>query len=310
MNWDDLATFLAVYRHGTYAAAGRALGVNATTVVRRLERLSDSLGAVLFQASSDGLIATAAAEAIHPSAVAMERQATLIERRMSGDEARLSGKVLLTTSAEFVTYFLVDHLPALRERHPRLELELVISDRYVTLTSGEADIALRFSGSAQMPLTPGEPPDGVVGRLLGPTAIAVVASKDYLDRRGRPGPDVNLDGHDLILPPGVSNLPGMRYLQEKGKNAHVAFRVGSLAALAEAASRGLGITATPWFMVNQFTNLEVISPDVDARSAWLMMPKDLRRVARVRAVRDFLVELFVRWGGFFAGDELAVPVDG
>ena len=115
MNWNDLEAFLAVYREGTYASAGRTLGVNATTIARRVDRLSDDIGALLFQSSPDGLVATAAAESIVPAAVSMERQASLVLRRMSGDEARLSGVVRLATATEVATHFLLKHLPGLAE---------------------------------------------------------------------------------------------------------------------------------------------------------------------------------------------------
>ncbi len=301
MDWTNLETFLALYRHETFAGAARELGVSSTTVSRRIDRLSDEIGAVLFQRSGDGLVPTAAAETILPGAEAMQRQVDLIERRMSGDEDRLSGTVRLAAAPEFVTHFLVDHLRALQDRHPRLELELIVGHGLVNLAAGEADLAIRFGRTtAGVPLSSDESSDSVVARMLGPTAIAAVASTDYLARKGRPRPGTQLVGHDLILP-GSAALPGMDYLRSRGEGAHVALRCDSLAALTEAAACGLGITVTPMFMVPRFPTLEIIDPEIDGRSSWLLMARDLRRMARVRAVRDFLVELYVRWGEYLGG---------
>lgn len=302
MEWTNLETFLALYRQETFAGAARALNVSPTTVSRRIERLSSDVGAVLFQRSNDGLVPTAAAETILPGAVAMERQAALIQRRMSGDETRLEGVVRLATAPEFMSHFLVDHLRTLQERHPRLELQLVLGHGLVDLSSGQADLAIRFGRTtAGIPLSPTESPDSVVGRMLGPAAIAAVASTDYLQRMGRPKPGESFAGHHVILPMDAANLPGMDYLRERMSDAHVALRCDSLAALTEAAACGLGITVTPMFMLPRFPSLEVIDPEIDGRASWLLMSRDLRRMARVRAVRDFLVELYLRWGEYLGG---------
>jgi DNA-binding transcriptional LysR family regulator len=309
MNWNDLNAFLAVHREGTYAAAARHLGVNSTTVARRIDRLQDDIGAVLFQQSSDGLIPTAAAEAIVPAAVGMERQATLIERRMSGDEARLQGTVRIATATEFVTHFLLNHLGAFHTRYPHIELDFLIGNPFVSLSTGQADMAIRFARiGGGVPLSRGEPPDAVVGRFLTPTSIDLVASRDYIERRGMPDPDQGLAGHDIILQPDVNYLPGMDYLAQFEEEANVVFRCDSLAALMMGAQRGLGITAAPsYFSTQAFSDLVILRRGIDSRHAWLLMARDLRRVARVRAVHDFVVELFMQWGGVWAGDESAVP---
>ena len=227
---------------------------------------------------------------------------------MGGDEARLSGSVRVATTSEAANYFLLKHLPAFHGRHPHIELHVLVGNPLANLSMGEADISLRFAKADRgVPLSKGEARDGVVSRQLGLVSIDLIASTDYLKRRGQPDATGSLRGHDLLLQPGVHYLPGMDYLAQFESEARVVFRCDSLEALMLGASNGMGITAAPVFFINPLPNLVSIRAGIDERIAWLLMAKDLRRVARVRAVRDFIVELFVRWGGLWAGDDTAIP---
>ncbi len=118
-DWNDLRYFLAIARAGSLAGAGRELGVEHTTVGRRLSALEAELGVRLFLRGPDGLIATEAGRGILPLAQEIEERFDVIDRRVSGGDDRIEGTVRFSVSEAFSSYF-VKHLAAIRERYPAL----------------------------------------------------------------------------------------------------------------------------------------------------------------------------------------------
>src|SRR5690349_10479845 len=114
VDWNDVRHFLAVFRAGSLAGAARALGVEHTTVGRRIAALEESLGVRLFARTPEGLVATEDANAIVETAERMERAADEMKSRVGGGDAKLEGTVRVATSEAF-SGFLVKALPALRE---------------------------------------------------------------------------------------------------------------------------------------------------------------------------------------------------
>ncbi len=306
MQWNDLATFLAVYDADSYASAGRALGISATTVMRRLQRLSSSLGAVLFQQSTEGLAPTAAAEAIYPSIAIMARQAGLVQRRIGGDEARLSGPVRLTANQFVLDHFLLAHIPAFSQRYPHVELQFLGGNRFFDLAAGDADVALRLRREGG-PLAPGENPESLVARFIGEVAIVLIASLAYLERHGPPTP--GLSGHRVIAPASDVWLPGLEHLERIGSEARVALRCDAVSGLVNAAAQGMGITAAPAFALLTHPELRALGPAIERSTAWVLSPRDLRRTVRVRVVREFLIDVFLRHAEQLSGEDPLLRYD-
>src|SRR5262245_12190294 len=124
LDWNDLRYFLAVQRAGTLAGAARELNVKHTTVGRRLAALEEALGVKLFTHAPEGFVLTRAGHEIVAHALLMESSVATIERRVAGDDARIEGTVRLTTSESFSKFF-VQRLAELRERHPKLLVEVL-----------------------------------------------------------------------------------------------------------------------------------------------------------------------------------------
>lgn len=293
MDWNDLRHFLAIARAGTLAGAARELGVEHTTVGRRLAALESALGVRLFTRGPTGLLLTESGSDILQSVEAIAREVEGIERRVSGVDTRVAGTVRLTIPESGNSYFM-QQLPALRERHPELMFELLSDNRELDLRRGEADVAVRFRNTSD--------PDLVL-RKAGVAGWSLYASEAYVARKGAPASPEALAGHDVIgFEASLAESEGGHWIREHGKHANIVLRGNSIATVLSAVSAGLGLAPLPCFAVAHQLGLVRVTPRVIARrQIVLAVHPDLAKVARVRATLDFLLELFERdrvlWSG-------------
>src|SRR5258706_7039944 len=174
-DWDALRIFLALSRARTLAAAARTLGVDETTVARRLARLEKEMGASLVERAAGGLSLTAAGEAVRAAAEGMESAALAAARRALGAHKQLSGRVRVTAPEILGRYFVLPALQAVHQRHPGIAIELISTIVRLDVTRREADVAIRT-------VRPTEP--GLVARKLARMSVA-----PYIRRaRKRPAP--------------------------------------------------------------------------------------------------------------------------
>lgn len=306
-SWDDLRVFLAILREGTFAAAGRRIGVNATTAARRLASLEASVGAQLFSRTRDGLVPTAAAERMREPSELIERQVLRIQRRVAGGDAQLAGRVRLNSTESLAVSFLVERLAGFRREHPDIELELTTGDAMVDLTLGHADLVIRHRAPGSGPGVETLAHVDVVARRLGPIALAVFASEEYLRREGVPEDITDVRGHSAVLPEGNARyLPGSSWALEIAPQLRTSIRTDSVGTMHAACRAGFGLCMLPCFPAVYEAGVVRVSDVVDTRDTWLLMPGDLRRVARVRALWDYLLALFEEHGPVLAG-EVAPP---
>lgn len=279
-DWNDLRYLLEVHRAGTLAGAANRLGVDGTTVGRRLAALEKDLGATLVHRGARGFTLTDAGRAVLPATEEMERVALAVESVTGGDAARLEGSVTIASSDAFAQTTLVPALGAIRTRHPGLDLVVVTSNTLVDLSKGDADIAVRL-------LRPGEP--SLVARRIGELEISPYASVDYVARRGLPKP--GLEGHDAVgYVTGLRKKPEAKWLAATA--ARQTFRSDSVPALLAAAIAGFGIALLPRRIGDTqpaLRRLDGLAP-VPAKPVWVVARRSALRNARVRAVFDFLVE--------------------
>jgi DNA-binding transcriptional LysR family regulator len=150
-DWNDLRSFLAIARQGSLQGAARTLGVNHSTVFRRLNALEARLGARLFDRSARGYALTAGGEHMLASAERVEDEILGLEHRLLGGDVRLSGTLRVTTTDTLVHGVLGPHLRAFQTAYPAIELELITGNAFFDLYKREADVALRPS---RHPATP------------------------------------------------------------------------------------------------------------------------------------------------------------
>ncbi len=286
MDWDDLRYFLAAYRRGSLSAAARELGCEYTTVGRRIDALEAALGTTLFTRAAEGLKATSAATDLVELAEQIERATVAIAARASGHDERVEGVVRVTCPEGFSLY-VVDRFAELRALHPALVIEILTDVESLDLRRGEADIALRMN-----PTTQGD----LVARKLCPMAWRMFASDAYVKRRGKPSPTGDLRGHQIVgFDTPLAHVPGARWLNEHAEPASIVCRGNSLRAIVDAVVAGLGLSVLPHFLATRTPGVRLLAPEVlGTRTLSIVVHPDLVRVARVRAVIDFLTEAVLR----------------
>ena len=303
VNWDDVRVFLAVYRTGSFAEAGRALDLNATTAARRLERLEATLEATLFHRTHEGLTPTANADAIWGRAQEMERASGLILGYAGGDDSRLAGPVSISVTPTYACHFLLPHMGRFHAEYPDIEVDVSTTDAVVDIARGEVDLALRFRPPGAGPAVPET--SSVIARLIGASGIAVYASRDYLAEFGIPQDAYNLEGHRVVVPnEAAAPIHGNAWFEQAAERATASIFVGDMESMAAAAVAGLGLACIPTFFALEHPRLVPICPPqrIEHRDIWLLMPGDLRRVARVRALRDYIVSLHAEWASLLSGE--------
>jgi DNA-binding transcriptional LysR family regulator len=294
LDWNDLRYFLAIARLGTLAAAARELGVDHTTVGRRLTALETALGARLFVRGPEGFTLTEAGAGILPNAETVAVQMDAIARRATAGDARLEGKVRLTV-ADSVTSYFVPMLSRLRERHPELVVEILSANRVLDIRRGEADLGVRFGD-------PGDP--DLIARKLGQVGWSVYAAPSYLARKGRPQAPDDLSGHDVVaIDDLLPRAPAALWLARHAASVRVVMRGNTIDAVTEAAVAGIGLAPLPCFVGSREPGLVRLFPDlIGARDILLVAHPDLVGAARVRVTMDCIAELFTRDRAQWAGD--------
>ena len=276
--WTDLQFFLAVAGRGSIGAAAKSLGVNHSTVLRRIASLEQSLGLRLFDRLPGGYALTAEGHELAASVAGVSETLEAAQRRLSGGDLQLSGAIRLTAPDTLVQGLLLPHLAEFRALHPQVRLELVVNNSFLNLTQREADVAVRGSN---------RPPENLVGRRAGDIQTALYAAKPYLDSIG-PGhaeSDYDWVGYDASL----AHLSAARWMQEHVAPERVAIRLDSLVAMTEAVASGIGVA---WLLCplgdsRALQRLRPPPPEFDTQ-IWVLTHPDLKRVARIKALTDFL----------------------
>ncbi|MEM7157094.1 MAG: LysR family transcriptional regulator [Myxococcota bacterium] len=271
MNWDDLRFFLAVCRHGSVTGAGKQLGVTHTTVARRIAAFEESVGTRLFDRTRDGYGMTQSAEDIYHRAEAVEVSLIDIERSVFGRDAELKGPLKLTAPDHLTDVVIAPHMSKLRQMHPGIELELLSTTAVLDLDARQADLALRITRA---------PPDYLIGRKIVPVELGAYASASYIEEH-EGSPEFILYRADTeskwmqLFPPG-----------------EVALRVEGVSTVYAAVKNGVGIGWLPCFFADVDPELRRIETPTSPTEwgLWILNHVDLRGTARVRAVREFLVE--------------------
>lgn len=284
-DWDDVRFFLAVGREGNLARAATSLGLDATTVGRRIGSLERELGARLFDRSARGFSLTAAGQRLLPRAEGMEREALALDLDLAGEDQKLEGHVRLTSTEMIATRFIAPFLARFHERYPGIRLDLWCTNRDVDLGRREADIALRLSRPRQ---------DDIVVKKLLSIELGLYASEEYVERRGMPRSGA-LAGHRFVL--FADTRPFQRENAWLGRHVgegEVVLRSDSVSSLMSAALGGLGIALLPCHVAERTAGLvrTPLEGSPEPRVVWQAVHRDLQAAARIRAVLEFLDRLF------------------
>jgi DNA-binding transcriptional LysR family regulator len=289
LDWEDVRYFVALARHGTLSATARALRVNHATVARRIANLESLFARALFDRRANGYVLTAEGKAVLHKANAMDEAALSVLRRLDAG-TELSGLVRLAAGRVLAERFLIDRLRAFHERYPAVDLEVIGRSRFVSLAKREADIALRY----------GSPKDSeLVGRRVARITFGLYASPTYRDNlnAGQAPTFIGFDQESDFVAEAA-------WLARHFGDSRFSFRTNSQTTQAAAARAGYGVALLPRYIVAAHEpGLVPISlgKRLPERDVWLPIRRDLTKVPRVRAVANYLAEVFQRERRLFAG---------
>jgi DNA-binding transcriptional LysR family regulator len=295
IDWNDLRFLQAVRDRGTLAAASETLRVDATTVRRRIDALERALGIRLVERTKLGVSLTVAGERAYAAAARASGEFEALERELRDGDRRLDGVVQLTATDTLVAHYLPAQLVAFREQHPQIALVVRADSRELDVAGGESDVAVRLARPAQ---------ERLIARKVGRMAFALYASPAYLASHrplaaGRGFADHELLIYDRWQADARKNAQLSRWLE----GARIAMIANTLQALLPAAAAGGGLAILPCFVADADPRLRRAQApaEVPACEMWLIARRAQQRVARVRALLEFLAAAFARDAAMLRG---------
>jgi DNA-binding transcriptional LysR family regulator len=287
-DWSLYRTFLAVLDEGSLSGAARALGLAQPTVGRHVEALQQALGFALFTRSQRGLLPTEAARQLRPYAEALAATTAALLRAASSQSGEARGAVRVTASEVIGAEVLPPILGPLREAHPGLAIELVLSNRIENLLHREADIAVRMIRPDQ---------DALIARFIGRIPLGFFARQDYLQRHGAPNALADLAQHALIgFDRDAASMRALEAQIGKVDRTLVALRTDNQLAQLAAIRAGFGVGVCQVGLAKREPSLVRLLPDFEPRlDIWLAMHEDLKETRRCRVVFDGLAEGLARY---------------
>jgi DNA-binding transcriptional LysR family regulator len=278
LDWDDLRYVLCLSRTGRLAGAARKLGVNETTIARRLARIEGLLGVRLFERQAGVLRPTDSGQIVIRQAERIELDVDAVKDGVTGADSIAAGKVRITAVPLVLNYILIPALSTLLRSHTRLQIELVADPRNLSVTNREADIALRMAR-----------PDHeyrAVARRVGIIEYAVYGAT----AARRPLPWITYDA-------SWSDLPHARWMAKAMTSdpaAEISVVVNDSELALNAVRAGLGRSLLPCRIGNAVPGLSRMSgaKPVLSRDMWLIVHPDLKHLARVRAAIAWCERLF------------------
>lgn len=293
MNWDDLRFFLDLARLKRLNQAGRKLGVDHTTVARRIEQLEAALRCRLFEPTAEGYLLTEAGQQLLVHAENIENSIGLARDESFGQEARVSGTVRVGTPEGFGTMFITPRLGRLMDDHPELTVEILTLPRFASLATREADIIVT--------LDPPQHGRYIASRLTDFT-YGLFASNEYLKRAGTIRHVGQLANHAFIgylddfLP-----SPQLHYLDELGPH-RLRFASSGMLAQLTAVRAGLGVGVLAHFMASGARLVSLLPKEaIWKRTFWLATHADWYKLRRVRTVWDYIRRIVEAEPALFIG---------
>ena len=290
---DDLALFLKVLDVGSITAAARALDLSPAVASQRLSRLEKTLGVRLLHRTTRQLHPTPEGLALAEQGRGLVEDLDALVGGLRQAGTGVAGTLRVTTSAGFGRLHLSPLLPEFLARHPALRISMDLDDRVVDLVTAGFDLAIRIGALDDSSL---------VARRLAPNRRVLVASPDYLKRRGAPNVPADLADHDCLVLTGAQGRQD-EWRMGDGQGGEIRVRVqgrmesnfGEL--LRDAAVAGMGIALhSTWHVAEDIRagRLVEVLPDypLATTGVWAVMPQRRLVPPRVRVFVEFLAERF------------------
>lgn len=296
LDWDNLRVFLVLTRSKGLADAAKKLGIDHTTVLRRMKRLESEVASQLFERNTLGYKLTPQGRSLVEYVEKMEAKVHEIADELGGRDRALSGPVRLGATEGFGSTILAPHLSDFCQLHPDMTVDILTVPRFVNLPKREADLAVIID----RPRT-----GSYVVTKLSDYRLKLYATGAYLERTTPIRQLKDLNHHafityleDLVL------SDELRYMHSIAPHAPRKMQASSVIAQYMAARQGLALAILPCFLAQQCDDLvKVLDEEIDlVRSFWLVSPTEVRHTARVSALWNYLLEVGQRNHAYLMGD--------
>ncbi|WP_166263522.1 LysR family transcriptional regulator [Marinobacter caseinilyticus] len=278
IRWDDLQIVRAISETGSLSGAGRKLGVSHATVFRRLTDMEQRLGVTLFERSRSGYTPNLAGEDLAAVAARVEADIVGAERRLAGQDLKLSGTIRVTTTDTLFAGLLAPLFNDFRGDYPDIELEVVISNQVQSLSKREADIAIRPTH---------RPPETLIGRQVGNIEQAVYGQRAHW--KNTRVPLNRLSEHTWTGPDKhMGNTALEAWMTRQGLADRCNYRVDSMLGMQTAVRCGTDLAVLPCYLGDRDPELRRLTTSLPelATPLWLLTHPDLRRVSRIRVLLE------------------------
>ncbi|NKC01387.1 MAG: LysR family transcriptional regulator [Pseudomonadales bacterium] len=277
MDWDDYRYFTAVVEHGSVRGAAKRLGVNPSTVTRRLDRLEGELAVSLFIRSPNGLIITTEGVEVAQRTEQIAHQFRIMESTVKGRDQRISGRIRMAVPDVLASRILLSEFPVFTELYPDIDLELIPGYQNIDLQSAQADIVIRATN---------EPPESMIGRSYGPLALAAYATPAFQEKHK------NLAAAAWVDWAGDTEVARSydRLRQEFFANVKVAIRCDQIEMQRAAIVAGIGMGVLPCFVGDIDPDLVRLTamPVQPGPELWILTHPASRSVRRIQVFLAFL----------------------
>ncbi|NVK38759.1 MAG: LysR family transcriptional regulator [Gammaproteobacteria bacterium] len=283
MDWNGLKTFLSIAQAGSLAAAAKQLGVNHSTVYRRLQAFESELGSKLFNQVGNQYVLTDIGENLVAQGADIQGAFNDIERTLVGKEQQPKGLVKITAPFNIANQILPNALKNFRHEYPDIHIEVLSSNQALNMNSRMADIAVRATAT---------PPEHLIGRKVCEFEWGLFASENYLKQTPALTSETDLNQHHLIGGTGAMlDLPAFSWL-EKHFGHNIRTRCDELTAMSYFAQQHQGVALLPMDQNRPEIKLVMPLPHLPASQIWLLTHPDLRKTERIRLVMEALTQYF------------------
>jgi DNA-binding transcriptional LysR family regulator len=289
VDWDDYKYFTALSSTLSVRGAADALGVNASTVSRRLDLFERRLGVTLFTRSAKGLVITPEGAEVVTRVKSVATDLDDIEGHLIGRDKKLSGIVRIVIPEVLALSLLIQELPRFQKSYPDIELHILPSHQGADVGRREADITMHVTN---------QPTDSLVGRVLAPIAVAAYGAESLIARLGESSASADLNKLPWVDWLGDSEMSQTcrTLLKSHVPDTPVSIRTHSLLLHLEAARKGLGLAFLPCILAESdplLQRIDMIKPTLGP-PMWMLVHPDLRHTLRITVFIEFVRDVFSR----------------
>jgi len=282
-----MEAFVRVIETGSFSGAARQLRIGQPAVSKAVAQIEERLGVRLLLRTTHGLSPTESGQNFYEHAKRAIEEAEEADLAARGARATLSGRLRICAAVTFARLHVVPHLATFLERHPALDVDVVLDDRNIDLVEAGVDIALRMGSLTDSTLT---------ARKIGQSRRLVLATPSYLAKRGEPRSPTDLVRHQAVIYDQRGGGAAWTFRQGSAETAITLkgrVRVTAAEGVREAVFSDLGLTvSSEWMFAPELKSGAVTTvledwslPPIDL---WAVFPTGRRASAKARAFATFV----------------------